>query len=78
MPIGEKFDRADDPMTILANRKGRCGEFSILYVSACLSLGYEARLVTSVKPISYLGLHVWAEVMYNGSWVHVDPRTKVE
>jgi transglutaminase-like putative cysteine protease len=77
VPEGEKFDRTNDPVEILANGKGRCGEFSILYVSACLSLGYEARLVVSVRPIIHGGLHVWAEVMYDGSWVHVDPTDQI-
>jgi hypothetical protein len=77
VPMGEKFDRTNDPIKILANGKGRCGEFSILYVSACLSLGYEARLLVSVKADGYSELHNWAEVRLNDLWVHVDPTDQI-
>ena len=77
VPIGEIFDRNSDPVKILASGKGRCGEFSILYLSACLSLGYEARLLVSVKPYTYWELHNWVEVKVNDSWIHVDPTDKI-
>jgi len=73
VPIGETFERNTDPEKILASGKGRCGEFSILYLSACLSLGYEARLLVSIKPYIYWELHNWVEVKVNDSWIPVDP-----
>ena len=77
VPMDEDFDRSNDPVEILANGKGRCGEFSILYLSACLSLGYEARLLASVRPYNYSGLHNWVEVKVNDSWIHVDPTDRI-
>jgi len=72
VPMNQTFPRSSDPVEILTNGKGRCGEFSILYVSACLSLGYEARLLAAVRP-DYSELHNFAEVKLNNSWIHVDP-----
>jgi len=58
-----------DPFTIIELEEGKCGEFSILYVSACLAHGYQARLVLILRGSN----HEWAEVKINGEWVHVDP-----
>jgi hypothetical protein len=56
---------------------GRCEEYSIVYVAACLALGYEARLLVSWQfYLAFVGLHgfhVWAKVKLNSSWVQVDP-----
>ncbi|MFZ7138360.1 MAG: transglutaminase-like domain-containing protein [archaeon] len=75
--IGEIENRTLDPREILKSEKGHCGEFSLVYLTACLSLGYQARWMVSVRPFNYSGLHNWVEVMYNGSWVHVDPTEKI-
>lgn len=77
VPLNETFDRQTDPKEILAFGKGRCEEFSIVYIAACLTLGYDARLVTSVDVRTWDGLHVWAEVKSDGSWIHVDPSDQV-
>jgi hypothetical protein len=58
-----------NPFDILELGEGRCGEFSILYVAACVSQGYDARLVIILRGSN----HEWTEVKVNGSWVHVDP-----
>jgi len=63
-----------DPSVIKEIGRGQCGEFSILYVAACLAHGYDSRLVVAVNvsdPNNWTDLHVWAEVEDNG-WVHVD------
>lgn len=76
VPTNESFERHTDPSEILESGEGRCEEFSILYVAACLAHDYQSRLVTSINisnPISLKGLHVWAEVELNTAWVHVDP-----
>lgn len=76
VPMNETFEnRSTDPIDILLNGKGRCEEFSILYVSACLALGYQARLLVAVH--LNIPVHVWAEVKINGSWIHVDPSDSV-
>lgn len=80
VPFNQTFEeRYTDPVMILAYGKGRCEEFSILYVSACLALGYEARIVVARRfcELGDYGLHVWAEVKMNGSWIHVDPSDSV-
>lgn len=61
------IERNEDPLKILEYGKGRCEEFSILYVALCLAHGYETRIVVDV-----FGDHVWAEVLDGDSWIHVD------
>jgi len=63
-----KITRYTDPLQILSYGKGRCQEFSILYVALCLASGYSSRLVIDV-----FGDHTWAEIKLDGIWVHVDP-----
>jgi len=80
VPINESFERHTDPSKILESGKGRCEEFSILYVAACLAHGYQSRIIVAVdvsNPINWVGQHVWAEVRVNDQWVHVDPSDKV-
>ena len=79
VPLNETFERNTDPAKILESGKGRCEEFSILYVAACLAHGYQSRIIVAVdvsNPISFIGHHVWAEVKLDG-WVHVDPSDRV-
>ncbi|HTY74199.1 MAG TPA: transglutaminase-like domain-containing protein [Candidatus Nanoarchaeia archaeon] len=67
----------EDPIQILSSGKGICVQWSIVYVSACLSLGYQSRLVVAVDTSSWTFIHTWAEDFYHGSWVHVDPSDSV-
>ncbi len=62
----------EDPLQIMANGKGICVQWSIVYVSACLSLGYPSRLVVAADT-SWNFIHTWAEDFVNGTWVPVDP-----
>jgi hypothetical protein len=74
----ERYWRTD-PSVIKEIGRGQCGEFGILYVSACLAHGYDSRLVVAVNvdnPNNLSGLHVWAEVNENDDWIHVDPYPK--
>ena len=66
-----------DPFQILASRDGICVQWSIVYVSACLALGYQSRLVVAVDTLTWSYIHVWAEDYYNGRWVQVDPSDSV-
>ena len=66
-----------DPFQILADGKGICMQWSIVYVSACLALGYQSRLVVAVNTSTWTFIHTWAEDYVNGSWVHVDPSDSV-
>lgn len=79
VPVNETFERHTDPSEILESGKGRCEEFSILYVAACLAHGYQSRIVVAVdisNSRNFIGQHVWAEVKLDG-WVHVDPSDRV-
>ena len=67
----------EDPFQILERGQGVCLQWSIVYVSACLSLGYQSRLVVAVDTEGWSWIHVWAEDNYHGAWVHVDPSDKV-
>jgi hypothetical protein len=67
----------EDPTQILAEGKGICAQWSIVYVSACLALVYQSRLVAAVDTSTWSFIHVWAEDYYNGTWVHVDPSDRV-
>jgi hypothetical protein len=75
IPVGVSFERHTDPIEIAQSGKGRCGEFSILYVAACLAHGYESRIVVAVdfsNPLALQYPHVWAEVKLD-RWIQVDP-----
>ena len=63
----------EDPIQILNSGKGICVQWSTVYVAACLSLGYQSRLIVAVDTSSWNFIHVWAEDYYKGAWVHVDP-----
>jgi len=67
----------EDPTQILNSGKGICVQWSEVYVSACLALGYQSRLVVAVDTSTWSYIHVWAEDYYNGTWVHVDPSDRV-
>ncbi len=67
----------EDPTQILNSGDGICVQWSIVYVSACLALGYPSRLVVAADSSNWNFIHVWAEDYYNGTWVHVDPSDKV-
>lgn len=67
----------EDPFQILSSGDGICVQWSIVYVSACLALGYPSRLVVAVDTSSWSYIHVWAEDYYGGRWVHVDPSDAV-
>ena len=76
VPFNETFERHTDPAEILHSGKGRCEEFSILYVSACLAHEHQGRLVAATdvsNPLNLYVPHVWTEVELSGYWVHVDP-----
>jgi hypothetical protein len=74
----ERYWRTN-PSVIKEIGRGQCGEFGILYVSACLAHGYDSRFVVAVNvnnPNNLSDLHVWAEVNENDDWIHVDPYPK--
>ena len=63
--------RTTNPIEILKRGLGKCGEFSIVYVSICLANDIPARLVTDLVID-----HMWAEANPSKdgrTWVHVEP-----
>jgi hypothetical protein len=67
----------EDPRDILHSGRGICVQFSIVYVSACLALDIQSRLIVAANTTTWKAIHVWAEVNYKSSWVHVDPSDQV-
>lgn len=67
----------EDPIKILNSGDGICVQWSIVYVSACLALGYQSRLVVAADTTNWNFIHTWAEDYFNGIWVHVDPSDSV-
>jgi len=67
----------EDPTQILNSGRGICAQFSIVYVSACLALDHQSRLVVAADTTNWSFIHIWAEDYFNGNWVHVDPSDKV-
>ena len=67
----------EDPIQILNSGDGICVQWSVVYVSSCLSLGYPCRLVVAADATNWNFIHTWAEDYYKGSWVHVDPSDDV-
>jgi hypothetical protein len=73
--------RAEMPIDIIKQAKGRCGEFALLYNGLLLANGYECRLLIDCSTLhdkskAAAGDHVWNEVYIDGSWMHVDPTEK--
>jgi len=73
--------RAELPIEIILQSKGRCGEFALLYNGLLLANGYKSRIVVDCSTLKdkskkIAGDHVWVEVLINNTWVHVDPTEK--
>ena len=64
--------RSNDPRVILDTGIGKCQEYSILFASACISIGKEARILQVVKTDFTDFPHSFNEVQVNGSWVQAD------
>ena len=71
---GPLYNRSTDPRDILKNGWGKCGEFSILYAAACLSVGYNVSLINVVNGGFYFDTqHAFNEIQFqNGSWAQLD------
>jgi hypothetical protein len=65
------------PAQILSEGKGVYVQWSIVYTAACLSQGYQSRLVAAVDTATWSYIHMWAEDYVNGTWIHVDPSDSV-
>jgi len=76
----ESFERSNDPLRILQVQKGKCGEFSVLYVALCLAYGQKARITLAFDvngPMSWTQQHNFVEVKIGNNWTHVDPSDQV-
>ncbi|MGD0495823.1 MAG: transglutaminase domain-containing protein [Candidatus Bathyarchaeia archaeon] len=73
--------RAEMPIDIIVQAKGRCGEFALLYNGLLLANGYQTRVVIDCsvlqdKSRKVAGDHVWNEILSERIWMHVDPTEK--
>jgi transglutaminase-like putative cysteine protease len=73
--------RAEMPIEIIAQARGRCGEFALLYNGLLLVNGYQTRIVIDCSKVQdkskkVAGDHVWNEILADGTWMHVDPTEK--
>jgi hypothetical protein len=73
--------RAEMPIDIIVQAKGRCGEFALLYNGLLLANSYKTRLVIDCsvlqdKSKNVAGDHVWNEILSENIWMHVDPTEK--
>ena len=57
----------EDPIQILGDGKGICVQWSVVYVSACLSLGYQSRLVVAANT-NWNFIQVWNDPSRYQSW----------
>lgn len=62
-----RFPRYNSARYVLENRRGRCGEYSMLLYRFLRTLGHECRWVVDWAD------HVWAEIRVDNRWVHMDP-----
>ena len=74
--------RAELPIQIIHQSKGRCGEFALLYNGLLLANGYKSRIVIDCSTLKdkskkAAGDHVWVEISINNRWIHVDPTEKI-
>lgn len=70
--------RAELPIDIILQTKGRCGEFALLFNGLVLANKYKSRIVIDCSELkdnsrSAAGDHVWNEILVNEKWLHVDP-----
>ena len=70
--------RAEMPIDIIKQSKGRCGEFALLYNGLLLANSYTCRIIVDCSTLhnqskSTAGDHVWNEIRLDGRWMHVDP-----
>jgi len=73
--------RAEMPIDIIVQAKGRCGEFALLYNGLLLANSYQTRIVIDCsvlqdKSKKVAGDHVWNEILSESIWMHVDPTEK--
>jgi hypothetical protein len=62
-----RFPRYNKVQAILEERRGRCGEYSMLMYRMLRAVGHEAKWVVDWAD------HVWAEVLLGDEWIHLDP-----
>ena len=73
--------RAEMPVDIVLQAKGRCGEFALLYNGLLQANCYRARILIDCSTLQdkskkAAGDHVWNEILIEGAWLHVDPTEK--
>ena len=62
-----RIPRYNQIRKILAERRGRCGEYSMVFYHLMSALDYETRWVVDWSD------HCWVEILVGDAWVHMDP-----
>lgn len=64
-----RFPRFNKVSAVLSQKRGRCGEYSMLLYRMLRSMGHEARWIVDWAD------HVWAEILLPSTkeWIHLDP-----
>lgn len=63
---GRGLDVYFHPAEIMMSRQGMCMEYAIMYSTWLWALGWENRICHDFTD------HMWNQVLFNGTWVHVD------
>lgn len=67
-PAPFPYLRISEPGWILTVKYGACEEHAVLFAALAKSAGFESRVIRAPAED-----HNWAEVLINGTWIHVDP-----
>jgi Transglutaminase-like superfamily len=62
-----RFPRFNAASHVLQQKRGRCGEYSMLMYRMLRATGHETRWIVDWAD------HVWCELLWQGRWVHLDP-----
>lgn len=62
-----RFPRFNAASHVLQERRGRCGEYSMLLYRMMRAMGHEVRWIVDWAD------HVWCELFWQGRWIHLDP-----
>jgi hypothetical protein len=62
-----RFPRFNSASHVLHEKRGRCGEYSMLLYRMLRAMGHETRWIVDWSD------HVWCELLWDGRWVHLDP-----
>jgi len=74
--------RAEMPIDIIKQARGRCREFALLYHGLLSANKYACRIIIDCSTLQdkskvSAGDHVWNEILLKRGWSHVDPTERI-